>query len=75
MTWEQLEGQWKHAKGSVRQHFSQLTEQDLDQTRGKRDALIGKIQERYSLAREQAQKQAEEMLAKLNVADFASSTR
>ena len=63
MNWDQIEGKWKQLKGSAKQHFGKLTDDDLEQIRGKRDMLIGKLQERYGIAREQAQKEADEWLA------------
>jgi len=68
MNWDQIEGKWKQLKGSAKQHFGKLTDDDLEQIRGKRDVLIGKIQERYGIAKEQAQQEADEWLA----AAFAS---
>ena len=62
MNWDQIEGKWKQMKGSAKQHFGKLTDDDLEQIRGQRDQLVGKIQERYGIAKEQAQKQADEWL-------------
>jgi uncharacterized protein YjbJ (UPF0337 family) len=62
MNWDQIEGKWKQMKGSAKQHFGKLTDDDLEQIRGQRDMLVGKIQERYGVAKEQAQKQADEWL-------------
>jgi uncharacterized protein YjbJ (UPF0337 family) len=63
MNWDQIEGKWKQLKGSAKQHFGKLTDDDLEQIRGKRDVLIGKLQERYGIVKEQAQKEADEWLA------------
>jgi len=63
MNWDQIEGKWKQLKGSAKQHFGKLTDDDLEQIRGKRDILIGKLQERYGIAKEQAQQEADEWFA------------
>jgi uncharacterized protein YjbJ (UPF0337 family) len=63
MTWDQIEGKWKQFKGSAKQHFGKLTDDDLEQIRGKRDVMIGKLQERYGIAKEQAQKEADQWYA------------
>jgi uncharacterized protein YjbJ (UPF0337 family) len=60
MNWDRLEGKWKQAKGSVKQQWGKLTDDDLNVIDGRRDMLIGRIQERYGIAREQAEKQADE---------------
>jgi uncharacterized protein YjbJ (UPF0337 family) len=58
MNLDQLEGKWKQVKGSVKEHFGKLTDDDMQVISGNRDKLIGKIQERYGIAHEEAQKRA-----------------
>jgi uncharacterized protein YjbJ (UPF0337 family) len=62
MNWDQVEGKWKQLKGSVKQKWGKLSDSDLDYIAGKRDEFTGKLQERYGLAKEEAQKQADEWL-------------
>jgi len=57
MNWDQMEGKWKQMKGAVKQKWGKLTDDDLDVIAGKQDQLIGKIQERYGITREAAEKQ------------------
>ncbi|MGH9402922.1 MAG: CsbD family protein [Terriglobia bacterium] len=69
MNSDQLEGKWKQVKGSVKQKWGKLTDDDLNVIAGKRDQLVGKLQERYGIAREQAEKQADEWVGTLAVVD------
>ena len=62
MNWDQIEGKWKQLKGSVKQQWGKLTDDDLDQIAGTRDRFVGKLQERYGLAKEEAQRKADEWL-------------
>ena len=62
MNWDEVEGKWKQLRGSVKQKWGKLTDNDLDYIAGKRDQFAGKLQERYGLAKEAAQKQADEWL-------------
>ena len=55
-----MKGKWKQMKGSVKERWGKLTDDDLDVIDGQHDQLIGKIQERYGIAREVAQKQVDE---------------
>jgi uncharacterized protein YjbJ (UPF0337 family) len=55
-----LKGQWTQLKGQIREQWGKLTNDDLDQIQGRSEQLIGKIQERYGIAREEAQEQLEE---------------
>ena len=57
MNWEQIKGNWTKAKGKVRQQWGKLTDDDLDVIGGEREKLVGKIQERYGIAKEEAEKQ------------------
>ena len=60
MNTEQLKGKWKQVKGSVKERWGKLTDDDIDVIDGQHDQLIGKVQERYGIAREAAQKQVED---------------
>ncbi|MFN8595670.1 MAG: CsbD family protein [Anaerolineae bacterium] len=58
-----LKGQWTQIRGQVKQWWGMLTDDDLNKINGKRDQLIGKLQERYGYSKEQAVKQLDERLA------------
>src|SRR5580765_8253484 len=62
MNWDQVEGKWKQLKGDVRKQWGKLTDDDLEYMAGSRDKFVGRLQERYGVAREEAQKQADEWL-------------
>jgi uncharacterized protein YjbJ (UPF0337 family) len=62
MNWDQIEGKWKQMKGSVKQKWGKLTDDDLDYIAGSRDKFVGRLQERYGVAKEEAQKQADEWM-------------
>ena len=47
MNWDQIEGNWKQVKGKFREKWGKLTDDDLDVVAGKRDQLLGKLQEKY----------------------------
>jgi uncharacterized protein YjbJ (UPF0337 family) len=60
MNWDQIEGNWKQFKGKAREKWGQLTDDDFDILNGKRDQLVGRIQERYGITRDEATRQADE---------------
>jgi uncharacterized protein YjbJ (UPF0337 family) len=62
MNWDQVEGKWRQVKGSMKQQWGKLTDDDLDYIAGSRDKFIGRLQERYGINREEAQKQADQWL-------------
>jgi uncharacterized protein YjbJ (UPF0337 family) len=63
--WDQIAGEWKQVKGQVRKTWGKLTDDDLEQVRGQREILAGKIQERYGIAKEEANRQIDEWANKL----------
>ena len=62
MNWDQVEGKWKQLKGSAKMQFAKLTDNDLDYIAGKRESLVGKLQERYGFAKDEAQRKADEWI-------------
>lgn len=66
MNSDQFEGKWKQLKGGVKQRWGKLTDDDVTALSGKKDELIGKLQERYGITREQAQREADEWAAATN---------
>jgi len=65
MNWDQIEGKWKQMKGHVREKWGKLTDDDLETIAGKRDRLIGKIQERYGLAKDQVERELDRLADRL----------
>lgn len=63
MDWNQVEGNWEQFKGKIRDTWGQLTDNDIDTIKGKKDELIGKIQERYGVAKDEATKQVDKFLS------------
>ncbi len=59
MNWDMIEGNWKTAKGKVREQWGKLTDDDLDVVAGKRDQLVGMIQHRYGRSKESVEKEVD----------------
>jgi uncharacterized protein YjbJ (UPF0337 family) len=66
MNRDTLEGQWAQLKGRARQQWGKLTDDDLDQVRGRAEELAGKVQERYGIARDEASRQVDTWLRDLD---------
>jgi len=59
MNSDQFQGKWKQLKGSIKERWGKLTDDDVDVINGQRDQLVGRIQERYGIAKEEAQRQVD----------------
>ncbi len=57
MNSDEMKGKWTQLVGSARKQWGKLTDDDIGQVKGDQEVLIGKIQERYGIAREDAERQ------------------
>jgi uncharacterized protein YjbJ (UPF0337 family) len=62
MNEDTLKGQWTQMKGRVREQWGKLTNDDLDQIQGRAEQLIGKVQERYGIQRDEAKRQVDDWM-------------
>jgi uncharacterized protein YjbJ (UPF0337 family) len=65
MNWDQVEGKWKQYKGQAKEKWGKLTDDDLDVVDGRRQQLVGRLQERYGIAKDAAEQQADEFVKAL----------
>jgi uncharacterized protein YjbJ (UPF0337 family) len=65
MNWERMEGNWTEFQGKVLQQWSKLTSDDLNQVKGRRDALLGKLQQRYGITRDAAEHRVEDWMHRI----------
>ena len=60
MNWDQIKGNWKQFQGKIREKWGKLTDDDMTTIAGKQDQLAGVLQQRYGIAKEQAEKEVDE---------------
>ncbi len=60
MNWEQISGGWNRVKGKAKEKWGKLTDDDLDVLAGKRDQLVGKVQQRYGIEKDRAEREVDE---------------
>jgi uncharacterized protein YjbJ (UPF0337 family) len=65
MNWDTIEGQWKQLKGQIKAKWAKLTDEDLASLSAKKNELVGKVQERYGIVRDEAERQVDEWMTKL----------
>lgn len=59
-----LKGKWNQLKGKVQEEWGELTNDDLDRIQGRRDQLIGVLQERYGRSRSELEREVDAFLAR-----------
>ena len=62
MNSDEMKGKWKQLKGSVRERWGKLTDDDVDIINGQNEQLVGKIQEKYGIAKDEAQRQVDDWM-------------
>jgi uncharacterized protein YjbJ (UPF0337 family) len=65
MNWNQVEGRWKRYSGNIKESWGKLTHNDSVVFRGKREQLLGTIQERYGVADQDAEMRVDEFARSL----------
>ena len=66
MNWETVEGKWTEMKGEVKSRWAKITDDDLKNLSAKKDHLVGKIQQRYGVMKEDAEREVDEWIKKLD---------
>jgi uncharacterized protein YjbJ (UPF0337 family) len=57
MNWDRAKGNWKQLRGKVKEQWGKLTDDSLDVIDGRRDVLLGKVQEAYGISKDQAERE------------------
>jgi uncharacterized protein YjbJ (UPF0337 family) len=60
MHWNEISGQWTQFKGRLKEQWGTLTDDELEAIAGNREQLIGKLQEKHGLTKDEAERQLEE---------------
>lgn len=64
MNWDIIKGNWKQLTGAAKSQWGELTDDDIQQAAGEREKLVGKVQERYGIAKDEAERQVDEFASK-----------
>lgn len=62
MTWDRIEMQWVRTKGQIQEQWAKLSDEDMERISGKRERLLGRIQELYGVPRADAERQVDRFL-------------
>lgn len=65
MNWDTIKGNWKQMTGKVKEEWGQLTDDEIAEAEGDRDQLVGKIQAKYGIAKDEAEKQVDSFTEKM----------
>jgi uncharacterized protein YjbJ (UPF0337 family) len=65
MNWDQVSSQFKRYSGQIKSRWSKLTDDDLQTVGGKKEVLVAKINQRYGIAKQEAERQLDNFLGTL----------
>ena len=57
MTWQSVKGNWTELLGRIRMKWGRLTDDQLAVIEGRREVLLGQLQQAYGITAEQAEQQ------------------
>lgn len=60
MNWDRVEGNWRQLKGRFKEQWGVLTDSQLEIIAGKRDRLVGALQESYGLSKDEVERRVNE---------------
>jgi uncharacterized protein YjbJ (UPF0337 family) len=60
MNWDHVEGNWTEFRGKIRERWGKLTDDDLDVIQGRREQLLGILQQRYGTAKDELEREVKE---------------
>ena len=66
MNTDRTQGTWREVRGKIKEQWGNLTDDEIDQLEGRSDQLAGKIQQKYGLARDEAERQARDFRTRHN---------
>ena len=72
MNWDRIEGNWKQLKGKAQVQWGKLSNDHLDVIAGKREQLVGRVQEQYGIGKDEAERQVDQFATRLKDEDFKS---
>lgn len=64
MNWDTIKGSWKQMSGKVKEEWGDLTDDEITEAAGERDQLVGKVQKKYGIAKDEAERQVDAFAAK-----------
>ncbi len=62
MNTDEIAGKWKEIKGKARAKWGDITDDDWDRIEGKREQIVGLVQQRYGRAKEEAEREVDEFM-------------
>ena len=66
MNWDTIKGQWNQMKGAAKAKWGEITDDEAEKAEGNRDKMIGLVQKKYGVAREEAERQVDEWSKQLS---------
>jgi uncharacterized protein YjbJ (UPF0337 family) len=70
-----LAGKWMQMKGSIKEQWGKLTDDELDVVAGRYDKLAGLLQERYGWAKDRTERELDQFLDRAQDPEEMESTR
>ncbi len=65
MNAEEMKGRWTEFKGKARETWGKITDDDWDKIEGRREQIVGLVQQKYGRAKEEAEREVDDWFKRL----------
>lgn len=62
MNWDEIKGNWKQLKGKAQAKWGDITDDEWHKAEGRREQIVGLVQEKYGHAKEAAESEVDSWL-------------
>ena len=59
-----LKGKWKEIKGSVKEQWGNLTDNDITEIEGQQEKLVGLLQSKYGYSKDKAEEEYKKFISR-----------
>ena len=59
-----LKGKWKEIKGSIKEQWGNLTDNDLTEIEGQQEKLVGLLQSKYGYSKDKAEEEYKKFISR-----------
>ncbi len=65
MSWDRVSGRWKELQGAAKAKWGDLTDDELTEAEGNKDRMLGLLQKKYAMAKDEAERELDDLVSKL----------
>jgi uncharacterized protein YjbJ (UPF0337 family) len=65
MRWDEIQKAWPEVKSQIRLHWCRLSDEDLEQSGGRRDRIVDRIEQCYGVRKANVERELDRLIERL----------